>query len=85
MVVATEKFITVFTKAPLYNPDVFKLRGEPSPGGGACWSPAGAQVVCVRDIFILKEIWLQHKTYFLGTLLFGIFYLSLSTGTSLEL
>jgi hypothetical protein len=60
MVVATENFITVFTKAPLYNPDVFKLQGKPARG--ACWSPAGAQVVCVRDIFILKEIWLQHKT-----------------------
>jgi hypothetical protein len=29
----------------------------------------GGLVVCVRDIFILNELWAQYKTYFLGTLL----------------
>jgi hypothetical protein len=34
------------------------------PGGG------GVRVVCMRDIFILNEVWVQHKTYtFLRTLL----------------
>jgi hypothetical protein len=33
-------------------------------------SPGGAQVVCMRAIFILNEIWTQDKIYILvGTLL----------------
>jgi hypothetical protein len=37
--------------------------------GGAA-GPLGARVVCMRDIFILEEIWVQGKIYILvGTLL----------------
>jgi hypothetical protein len=35
----------------------------PPPGGVARPLGEGARVVCVRDIFILNEVWAQHKTY----------------------
>jgi hypothetical protein len=39
------------------------------PRGGHCW-PSGGGVDCMRDIFILNEIWAQDKIYsLLGTLL----------------
>jgi hypothetical protein len=35
------------------------------PPEGYCLSSGwGGRVVCTRDIFILNEIWAQHKTYF---------------------
>jgi hypothetical protein len=61
-------------------------RAPPPPGGGAVGFLERARVVCMRDIFILKEIWMQDKIYiFVGTLLGEIFYLSLSTDTGSEL
>jgi hypothetical protein len=42
----------------------------PPGGGGRCWSSEGAQIVCLRDIFILNEMWAKDKIYILvGTLL----------------
>jgi hypothetical protein len=43
------------------------------------------QVDCVRDKFILNEIWAQGKIYILTLYLVEMFYLSLSTGTGSEL
>jgi hypothetical protein len=31
--------------------------------GGRCLSPGWARVVCIRNIFILNEIWTQNKIY----------------------
>jgi hypothetical protein len=33
----------------------------PDPSGGGA-GPLGEQVVCMRHVFILTEIWTQHKT-----------------------
>jgi hypothetical protein len=48
-------------------------RGSQTVGrapGGRCLSSAGARVVCMRNTFILNEIWAQGKIYILlGTLL----------------
>jgi len=50
-------------------PEVPKLRGAPSGSGGAV-GPLGGAFICMRDIFILNEIWAQDKIYILvGTLL----------------
>jgi hypothetical protein len=41
-----------------------------SPRGGVVGPLGGGRVVCMKDIFILDEIWAQHKTYIVvGTLL----------------
>jgi hypothetical protein len=45
-----------------------------------CAPPGGARVVCMRDIFVLNEMWVQDKTYILGGFLLGSNVL-LSTGT----
>jgi hypothetical protein len=44
------------------NPEVLKLWG--APGRGLSWSSGGGGVDCMRDIFILNEIWVQGKMYF---------------------
>jgi hypothetical protein len=42
----------------------------PPPPGRCFWSTGGGGFVCVRDIFILNEIWAQVKIFILvGTLL----------------
>jgi hypothetical protein len=52
----------------------------PPPGGGAVGPLGEGRVYCIRDIFILNEIWMQGKIYILIGTLVEIFYLSLSTG-----
>jgi hypothetical protein len=53
--------------APCPRTDVLKLQGV-LPGG--LFVLRGAQVDCMRNIFIVNEIWLQGKIYILiGTLL----------------
>jgi hypothetical protein len=50
------------------NAEVLKMR--PPLGGGALLVFGGGRVVCMRDIFILNEIWTQEKVCILvGTLL----------------
>jgi hypothetical protein len=39
--------------------------GAPPPGGAICPLLEREQVVCIRDIFILKEILAQDKIYIL--------------------
>jgi hypothetical protein len=53
------------------------------PIGGAV-GPLGARV-CLKDIFILNEIWAKDKIFFLIGTLVEIIYLPLSTGTDSEL
>jgi hypothetical protein len=49
-------------------PEVSKLWGAPSPTGAV--DPLSARVVCVRNIFVLIEMWEQDVIYILiGTLL----------------
>jgi hypothetical protein len=48
------------------------------------YPPAG-RVVCMRDIFVLNEIWTQNKIYISVYTLVEIFYLPLRTGTGSEL
>jgi hypothetical protein len=55
--------VTLTTDHLVPRSEVPKLYGPPP--GGRCWSSGGARVVCMRDIFILNEIWAQHKTYIL--------------------
>jgi hypothetical protein len=41
------------------------------PQGKRCWSSVGAQVVCIKDIFILNKIWVQDKIYIMVSNLLG--------------
>jgi hypothetical protein len=37
---------------------------------GRCWSCGEGRVVCVRDVIILNQLWMQNKIYiFVGALL----------------
>jgi hypothetical protein len=47
--------------------EVAKLWHEPPPGA-AVGPLREAQVVCMRDIFILNEIWAQDKIHIVGRL-----------------
>jgi hypothetical protein len=51
------------------------------------WSLGGREFVCMRDIFILNEVWTQDKNTYFGRHFawFGIFYLLTNTGTGSEL
>jgi hypothetical protein len=50
-------------------PDEAADSAEVRWGGGRCWSSGGGDILCMRDILILNEIWKQGKIYFLvGTL-----------------
>jgi hypothetical protein len=46
---------------------VFLMQRFPKYGARPLWGvdgPLGGGFVCMRGIFILNEIWTQHKTYF---------------------
>jgi hypothetical protein len=49
--------------------------------GGAVSALGRGRVDCIRDIFILNEMWVQGKAHILIGTLVKIFYLSLSIGS----
>jgi hypothetical protein len=49
--------------------------------GGTVGPLGRGRVDCIRDIFILNEMWVQGKAYILIGTLVNIFYLSLSIGS----
>jgi hypothetical protein len=56
----------------MYNPEVSKMCGAlPPPRGGGALCHLEGRIVCMRDIFILYEIWAQDEVYILVWPLLG--------------
>jgi hypothetical protein len=57
-------YATPATLIPMTHPLVQRFSNcGARPPGECCWSSGGKRVMCMRDKFILNEIWAQHKTY----------------------